>query len=160
MHQRNTARPNTHVGEVAACARRFHGLKNVSRPTVFRCMQSSGTHFFPTPQLLLLGQDLFVIEASRLSRRQSVGLLRTSDQPVYLTIQNRQTSMPTAGFEPTIPASELPQTQVSDRAATGTGCCRQSPILKIGRMNIWLFNDALTTEYVTEGPTVWCGDDL
>jgi hypothetical protein len=29
--------------------------------------------------------------------------------------------MPSAGFEPTIPASERPQTDVLDRAATGIG---------------------------------------
>ena len=32
---------------------------------------------------------------------------------------NRQTSMPEAGFEPTIPARQRPQTYASDRAATG-----------------------------------------
>ena len=42
----------------------------------------------------------------------------------YLTIHNthnRQASMPPAGFELTIPASERPQTNALDRAATGTG---------------------------------------
>jgi len=43
---------------------------------------------------------------------------------LYLTtthkIHNRQTSMPTVGFEPIIPAGELPQTYAFDRAATGT----------------------------------------
>ena len=34
---------------------------------------------------------------------------------------NRQTSMPPVGFEPTISASERPQTYALDRAATGTG---------------------------------------
>jgi hypothetical protein len=33
----------------------------------------------------------------------------------------RQTSMPSAGFEPVIPASERPQTHALDRAATGIG---------------------------------------
>jgi hypothetical protein len=43
---------------------------------------------------------------------------------LYLTTHNthkRQTSMPPAGFEPTIPASERPQTQALDCAATGIG---------------------------------------
>ena len=43
---------------------------------------------------------------------------------LYLTTHNthnRQTSMPPVGFEPTIPASERPQTHALDRAATGTG---------------------------------------
>jgi len=42
---------------------------------------------------------------------------------LYLTTHNthyRQTSMPPGGFEPTIPESERPQTNVLDRAATGT----------------------------------------
>ena len=33
--------------------------------------------------------------------------------------QERETTMPTAGFEPAIPASERPQTHTSDRTATG-----------------------------------------
>ena len=40
---------------------------------------------------------------------------------LYLTIHNRQTSMPPVGFEPTISAGERPQTYALDRAATGTG---------------------------------------
>jgi hypothetical protein len=43
---------------------------------------------------------------------------------LYLTTHNthkRQTSMPPAGLEPTIPASERPQTLGVDRAATGIG---------------------------------------
>jgi hypothetical protein len=43
---------------------------------------------------------------------------------LYLTTHNthkRQTSMLSAGFEPTIPVSERPQTHALDRAATGIG---------------------------------------
>ena len=43
---------------------------------------------------------------------------------LYLTTHNthnRQTSMPPAGFEPTISAGERPQTYALDRTATGTG---------------------------------------
>jgi hypothetical protein len=43
---------------------------------------------------------------------------------LYLILNNthrRQTPMPSAGFEPTIPAGKRPQTQVLDSAATGTG---------------------------------------
>jgi hypothetical protein len=43
---------------------------------------------------------------------------------LYLTTHNthkRQTSMPLVGFEPTIPASEQPQTHALDHAATGIG---------------------------------------
>jgi hypothetical protein len=43
---------------------------------------------------------------------------------LYLTTQNihkRETSMPPAGFEPTNPASERPQTHALDRTVTGIG---------------------------------------
>ena len=43
---------------------------------------------------------------------------------LYLTTNNthkRQTSMPPAGFEPEIPASERPQILALDSAATGIG---------------------------------------
>jgi hypothetical protein len=43
---------------------------------------------------------------------------------LYMTTHNthkRQTSMPKAGFEPTIPASERPQTHALDRTATAIG---------------------------------------
>ena len=46
---------------------------------------------------------------------------------LYLTTHNtysRQTSMPPVGFEPTISASERPQTYALDRAASGTGASR------------------------------------
>ena len=56
---------------------------------------------------------------------QPVALLWTSDHPVKETSDNtqhsQQTSMPPAGFEPTISAGERPQTYALDRAATGTG---------------------------------------
>jgi len=51
-------------------------------------------------------------------------LARRTD--LYLTTrntQNRQTSMPPGGFEPTISAGERPQTYALDRAATWTGIC-------------------------------------
>ena len=57
---------------------------------------------------------------------------------IYLTTHNnhnRQTSMPPAGFEPTIPANERPQTYALDRVATETGTGRHwSPYLTIWLM--------------------------
>jgi hypothetical protein len=60
--------------------------------------------------------------------RHTVGLLWTSDQPVAETSlpaqdnttyrHNRQTSIPSAGFEPATPATKRPQTYALDRAAT------------------------------------------
>jgi len=78
-----------------------------------------------------VGQGILIVETSRShsDTPHSVGLLWTSDQLVaedlYLTTHNthnRQTSMPPVGFEPTVPASERPQTHTLDRAATGTVC--------------------------------------
>jgi len=55
----------------------------------------------------------------------SVGFLWTSDQPEAETSDNTQhsqeTFMPLAGFEPTIPASERPQTHDLDSAIIGIG---------------------------------------
>ena len=79
----------------------------------------------------LVGQGLLSIEASRSHFFRHITLGRTSlDESsarridLYLTTHNthkRQTSMPPAGFEPTIPASERPQTHALDRTATGIG---------------------------------------
>jgi hypothetical protein len=72
------------------------------------------------------GSDLIhEVSRSHSDAPQSVGHLLTSDRLVaHLTahnIHNRQTSMPPAGFEPTISAAERLQTHALDRAATGTG---------------------------------------
>jgi len=54
-----------------------------------------------------------------------IGLLWMGDRSVAETSTHntyrRQTSMPPAGFEHAIPASELPQTHALDRVATGIG---------------------------------------
>jgi hypothetical protein len=86
--------------------------------------------FFCMAQQPLVGQGLLIIEASRSHFRHITlgrtpldeGLARRRD--LYLTTRNthnRQTSMPPAGFEATIPASERPQTHAFDRAATAIG---------------------------------------
>jgi hypothetical protein len=54
---------------------------------------------------------------------------------LYLTTynaHNRQTSMPPAGFERTIPASERPQTHALDSAVTGTGITNHEALRLIG----------------------------
>jgi hypothetical protein len=73
-----------------------------------------------------LSQGLLIIgDSSHSDIPHSVGLLSTSDQPdadLYPPTHNthkRKTSMPRAGFEPTILVSKRPQTQAVDRAATG-----------------------------------------
>jgi hypothetical protein len=78
----------------------------------------------------LVGQGLLIVEALRLhsDTPHLIELLWTGDQPerrdLYLRKHNtdkRQTSMPPAGFEPTFPASERPQTHALARAAAGIG---------------------------------------
>jgi hypothetical protein len=70
------------------------------------------------------GIHLWGFTISLMYTPHSVGPLWTSDQPdtetsLYLTTQHsRQTSMPPAKFEPTIPASERPQSHTLDKAAT------------------------------------------
>ena len=62
-------------------------------------------------------------------RRSTIGRIPLDEwsarrTDLYLTTpntQNRQTSMPPVGFEPTVLAGERPQTYALDRTATGTG---------------------------------------
>ena len=56
--------------------------------------------------------------------RTPLGELSARRRELYLTtnsITKRQTSVPPAVFEPTVPASEQPQTHTLDRLATGSG---------------------------------------
>ena len=84
-------------------------------------------NFLAMAQQPLVGQSLLIIESSwsPSDTPHSVGLLRKSDQPDSETStwntqhsKERQTSMPPAGFEPTIPASERQQIHALDRSAT------------------------------------------
>jgi len=94
----------------------------------------SGTGLVPVFRLLffyhgataLVVQGLLIVEDtwSRSDTPHSVGLLWTSDKPEAETFNwqhNRRTSTPPAGFKPTSPASQQPQTHALDRAATGIG---------------------------------------
>ena len=77
----------------------------------------------------LVGQDLFIIEASRShsDTPHSVELLWKSDHPDagnstwQHKCHKRQTSITPVEFESTVPKSERPQTRISDREATGIG---------------------------------------
>ena len=89
-------------------------------------------YFFSMAQQPLVGQGFLIIEASRShsDTPHLVGLFWTNDKHDAETststhnTHKRQTSMPPAGFKPTIPASERPQTHALDRAATGiSDCC-------------------------------------
>ena len=78
-----------------------------------------------------VGQGLLIVEDSRSHSVKHTTLGRTPldewsarRRDLYLTKHNthkRQTSIPPAGFEPTIAAGERPQTHVLDHAATGIG---------------------------------------
>jgi hypothetical protein len=78
----------------------------------------------------LVGQGLLIIKASRShsDTPHSVGLPWTSNQPIAETSTWQHTTLttdrhpcPPAGFEPTIPASERPQTHALDSTAIGIG---------------------------------------
>ena len=86
--------------------------------------------FFCMAQLSLVGQGHLITEASRShsDTSRSLELLTSGDQPDAETSNctahnnhKRQTFMPPAGFEPTIPASEWPQTHALDVVATEIG---------------------------------------
>ena len=72
----------------------------------------------------LVGQDLLNIQASRSypDTLHSAGLLSMRDLPTQRPVPDnthkRQKSMPPAAFEPSIPATQQPQTHVLDRAVT------------------------------------------
>ena len=86
--------------------------------------------FFTMSQQPPVGHVLLIVEDSRShsDTLQSIGLLWTSDQPnaetsnsQHTPLNKRKTSLPPAGFEPAIPASERPQTHALDRSATVIG---------------------------------------
>ena len=89
------------------------------------------TQFFPPmAQETLAGQPILTIDALRShSRHNTLGrfpLDEWSAKPRYLYLakhntHKRQTSMAAARFEPTIPSTERPQTQIFDRTATRIG---------------------------------------
>ena len=82
-------------------------------------------------QQLLVGQGLLIIDRGFTITLRHTTLCRTPldegserRRDLYLTKHNthkRQISMSPAGFEAAIPASERPQTQALDRAATVVG---------------------------------------
>jgi hypothetical protein len=77
-----------------------------------------------------MGQGLLIVGAwrSHSDKPHSLGLLCTGDQPdteiptwQHTNTQKREAYMHPPAFEPAVPASERPQTQALDRAATGFG---------------------------------------
>jgi hypothetical protein len=102
----------------------------MTRPSLLVHRPAFYMDLFPPPpptmaQQPLVGQGVLIIESSlsHSDTPHSVGLLWTDDQPDAKTSTSqhttlRQTSMLPARFEPTIPASERPQTHALDRAIT------------------------------------------
>jgi hypothetical protein len=90
------------------------------------CYFTLNSPFFTMAQKPPLGQGLSIVKASQSHSDTplSVGLLWTSDQPEAKTstwqhtTHNRQISMSTERYEPAIPASVRPQTNVVDHAAS------------------------------------------
>ena len=80
-----------------------------------------------------VGQGLLINDVSRSHTHRRITVGRTPldgwsarSRDLYLTTHNthnRQTSISPVGFEPTISASERPQTYALDHVATGIGCC-------------------------------------
>jgi len=94
------------------------------------CLSVQLTFLSPMAQQPPVGQSLLIIQSSRSysDAPHSVEVLRTCDQPDTETstcpthsTHNRQTNMPSAKFEPAIPASDRPQSHTIDRAVTVTG---------------------------------------
>ena len=111
-----------------------HRMQDFSFPaTTKSCLPSKHAsfrvHFFYCSTAPVV-QGLLIVEVSRSTIRLTTldripldewsarrrGLCLTTHNT-----QKRQTFMASAGFEPTIPASELPKTYALDCAATGTG---------------------------------------
>ena len=110
---------------------------NLSNVTFFPFLFETGhfcTYYFtagataPPPQWAMTSS--FTRFLDRTKRRTTVGRTSLNEWSarclhLYLTTHNthnRKTSMPPAGFEPTIADDEWPQTYALDREATGNGC--------------------------------------
>jgi len=89
-----------------------------------------------------VGKGLLIVEDSKShsDKTYSVGLLWSSDKPDAETsfrqhnTHKTQSSMPPAGFEHAIPASEWPQTHASDRADTGIR--KGKAVFRPGRLGV------------------------
>ena len=98
--------------------------------------------FFTANNSPLVGQGLLTVQASRSNSVTHTTLGRTPldewsarRRDLYLTTHDthkRQPSMQPAGFEPTIPANERPQTHALERATAGINdLCSLSTIIRV-----------------------------
>jgi hypothetical protein len=86
----------------------INGFISFSRPL-------TGIYSLPTVRV----ESWLLFQLIILSDTHSVGLLWTRDRLTQThTEHSKQTSIPPAGFEPTIPVSESPLTHVLDRTAS------------------------------------------
>ena len=74
------------------------------------------------------GHRLLILWGFYITQQRRTTIIRTPlhewsarRRELYPTTHNRQTSMPSVGFETTISAGQRPETYALDRAATGTG---------------------------------------
>jgi len=100
-------------------------ILNEDFPILPHCLEIK-SFSLPRGSTALVGQDLLSVAVSRSysDTPHSVGLLWTSDRPLQRPLRYgiqhlQETFMPPAGLEPAIPASERPQNNALDRAATG-----------------------------------------
>ena len=112
---------------------RYNSAPNVTRlvQTVLQSAHGFQAISFTMVQQPPVGQGLLIVEDSwsHSFRHTTLGKTPLDEwsarrRDFYLTTHNthkRQTSMPPAGYEPTILASERPQTLAIDRAATEIG---------------------------------------
>jgi hypothetical protein len=119
--------PNVHIKRNVNCILNVH-VSWTKHSLIYKLVERYYLHFFPVAHQPYSGLGRLIIKVSR-SHTVTPHFGRTPldegsarRRDVYLTTRNthkRQTSMPPAGFEPTIPASERPQTHSLDHSATG-----------------------------------------
>jgi hypothetical protein len=100
------------------------------------CFHCQVRILFPMARQTLGGLGLLIFRRFAIThfRHTTLGRTPLDEGParcrdLYLTTHSthkRQTSMPPAGFEPTIPASERPKTHALDRATTGISQVRNN----------------------------------
>ena len=105
----------------------FYSYRETSTKGMLTHLSTLILFFFWRESPLWAMASSFTRFQDRTQRRTAVGRISVDEwlarlRDLYLTTLTRdKTSMPSVGFEPTISASERPQTYAIDRAATGTG---------------------------------------
>jgi len=125
----NLTSPIVHIEakSLPSCLRQRKGVFFIYQKVVKEATFIYMYFLFFMAQQPLVGQNLLIIEASRSHSGTTLGRTpldkwSARHRDLYLQTHNthtRQTSMPPGGFEPTIPASERPQTHALDRVTTG-----------------------------------------